>query len=101
MKMNAELGAERAHVIPHPRYNPRIPYWRHIAAPSCTKVFLLCVPPTGEVCIRDLMVSAGKKRKLYETPADAPATACCQSGSGFSRISRLSASDDAFLAAMR
>ena len=34
------------------------------------------------VCMRDLIVSAGKKRKLYDIPADAPATACCHSGSG-------------------
>lgn len=32
--------------------------------------------------MRDLMVSAGKKRKLYDMPAEAPATACCQRGSG-------------------
>lgn len=32
--------------------------------------------------MRDLIVSAGKKRKLYDIPADAPARACCHSGRG-------------------
>ena len=36
--------------------------------------------------MRDLIVSAGKKRKLYDMPAEAPASACCQSGSGASSL---------------
>ena len=34
--------------------------------------------------MRDLIVSAGKKRKLYDIPAAAPASACCHSGRGAS-----------------
>lgn len=32
--------------------------------------------------MRDFIVSAGKKRKLYDMPAEAPARACCHRGSG-------------------
>lgn len=82
MKMNAELGALLATVIPQPRYSPLRPYCRQIATPSCQNRALGPTEWTEVVCIRDLIVSAGKKRKLYDIPADAPAMACCQRGSG-------------------
>ena len=82
MKINAELGALLATVIPHPRYRPLRPYCLQIAIPSAQNAFLGSLEWTEEVCMRDLIVSAGKKRKLYAMPAEAPASACCQSGSG-------------------
>jgi hypothetical protein len=63
-KMNAELGALRATVIPQPRYSPFSPYCRQIARPSLKNRALGLVECTEQVCMRDLMVSAGKKRKL-------------------------------------
>jgi hypothetical protein len=38
--------------------------------------------------MRDFMVSAGKKRKLYDIPAEAPATACCHKGRGASSVEK-------------
>ena len=93
MNIKAELGADRKQVIPQPRYMPRIPCCRQRATPSFQKVRFSCWPPSGMVCMRDLIVSAGKKRKLYDTPAEAPAMDCCHSGSGFDRISSLSRSE--------
>lgn len=86
-KMTAELGADLATVIPQPLYMPLIPCCFHNAFPVSQKVSRLVLPlpviSTGltfSVCIRDLMVSAGKKTKLYDTPAVAPARSCCQMG---------------------
>ena len=82
INMKAELGALRITVTPQPRYRPFKPYARYIAAPSAQNFAFGAVECTDEVCIRDFMVSAGKKRKLYDMPAVAPASACCHSGRG-------------------
>lgn len=87
MKMNALLGALLATVIPHPLYSPFKPYCLQIATPSSQNLTCGAVLDTETVCIRDLIVSAGKKRKLYDIPAEAPATACCQSGRGARPVS--------------
>lgn len=91
VKMTADAGADRRQVIPHPRYKPRIPCWFQMLTPSLQKVLRGIFGPVGMVCIRDLIVSAGKKMKLYDTPADAPAIICCHTGSGSARAFSLSA----------
>jgi hypothetical protein len=63
-KINAELGTLLATVIPHPRYNPLTPYALQIALPSSQNLTWGAVEFAATVCIRDLIVSAGKKRKL-------------------------------------
>ena len=62
--MNAELGADRSTVIPQPLYSPRTPCCFHNDDPSLQNVLVDALFSTEEVCIRDFMVSAGKKRKL-------------------------------------
>ena len=64
MNMNAELGADRITVIPQPRYMPFRPCCFQRRAPSCMNVVRGAVDEVEAVCMRDLMVSAGKKRKL-------------------------------------
>jgi len=62
--MNALLGALLATVIPHPRYNPLIPESLQTASPSLQNLGLAAEEWTENVCMRDFIVSAGKKRKL-------------------------------------
>jgi len=64
MKINAELGALLATVIPQPRYKPLTPQTLQIALPSCQNLTFFAVELTATVCMRLLIVSAGKKRKL-------------------------------------
>ena len=85
-KIIAELGADLTTVIPQPLYKPLIPCCFHKAFPLSQKVSLFVTPRpvmstglTSSVCIRDLIVSAGKNMKLYDTPAVAPARSCCHS----------------------
>lgn len=95
MKINALLGALRITVIPHPRYSPLIPYNLYIESPSAQKRALGEEEWTLLVCIRDLTVSAGKNRKLYDMPAEAPANACCHNGSGARALPRATGFEDA------
>lgn len=64
MKINALLGALLATVIPQPRYKPLKPYCLYMDMPSAQKRVLGAEEWTLVVCIRDLIVSAGKNRKL-------------------------------------
>ncbi len=74
----AELGAALAQVIPHPLYNPLAPPSLKICLPVPKKDSRASPNPpvTSPVCIRDLIVSAGKQMKLYATPAAAPPSSC-------------------------
>lgn len=81
--INAELGAALATVMPHPRYRPLMPCCLHKETPLAQNVGLFPGPlfPTTavtavvvlvpddnatvvSVCMRDLIVSAGKKPKM-------------------------------------
>lgn len=81
IKINADAGADLKTVMPQPRYIPLRPACFQYVLPSAQKLACGPAPTTEAVCMRDLIVSAGKNRKLYDIPADAPDTACCHNGS--------------------
>lgn len=58
-KINAELGADRATVIPQPRYSPFNPSWCQTDFPTVQNDRFADRTEISSVCMRDLIVSAG------------------------------------------